>query len=26
MERKKLFNERSFSKFNQCIASLLDRK
>jgi len=26
MERKKLFNERSFSKFNQCIASLLHRK
>ena len=26
MERKKLFTERSYSKFNQCIASLLDRK
>ena len=26
MEREKLFNERSFSKFNQRIASLLDRK
>jgi len=26
MERKKLFNERSHSKFNQCIASLLHRK
>ncbi len=26
MERKKLFTERSYSKFNQRIASLLDRK
>ena len=26
MERKKLFYERSYSKFNQCIASLLHRK
>jgi len=26
MERKKLFNERSHSKFNQCIAILLHRK
>jgi len=26
MERKELFDERSFSKFNQRIASLLDRK
>jgi len=26
MERKKLFSERSYSKFNQRIASLLDRK
>jgi len=26
MERKNLFNERSHSKFNQCIASLLHRK
>jgi len=26
VERKKLFNERSHSKFNQCIASLLHRK
>jgi len=25
MEREKLFNERSYSKFNQCIASLLHR-
>jgi len=26
MERKKIFNERSYSKFNQRIVSLLDRK
>lgn len=26
MERKKLFDERSYSKFNQSIAILLDRK